>query len=265
MVQVSSLVVAQITDIHLFSEAHQQLLGLPTADSFQAVVAQLKALKPRPDLLLLTGDLSQDGKPASYARLQQLLVPLNIPVYWLPGNHDCLPTMEQALAHPLVSPKKSFLAGNWRFLLLNSQVPGCVHGHLSQNNLDWLEQQLYQDPEHPTLVALHHPPFQVHSDWLDSSTLRNPEDLFAVLHYHPQVKLVVFGHIHQEFSRCHRNVTYLGSPSTSIQFEPESQHFSLGQQTPGFRLFSLHSDGTWDSQVKRVAYAHCLDLAATGY
>lgn len=115
MNQVSPLSIAQITDIHLFTDEKQKLLGLPTTQSFQAVIEQLTSLQPRPDLLLLTGDLSQDGTPESYERLQNLLIPLAIPAYWLPGNHDCMSAMQQVLNRAPVSPRKAFTQGGWNF------------------------------------------------------------------------------------------------------------------------------------------------------
>jgi len=70
----------QVTDIHLFAHENQKLLGLPTTQSFQSYRA-IARLQPQPDLLLLTGDLSQDGTPASYELLQNLLSPLETPTY----------------------------------------------------------------------------------------------------------------------------------------------------------------------------------------
>ena len=97
------LLVAQITDMHLFAAIDRQLLDLPTNDSLQAVLERLAKLQPKPDILLLTGDLSQDGSHKSYQRLQNLLVPFEIPTYWLAGNHDNLPVMQQVLSHPPIS------------------------------------------------------------------------------------------------------------------------------------------------------------------
>lgn len=259
----SPLRIAQVTDLHLFAKSGQCLLGMPTLRSLQALIEQLRQLDPQPDLLLLTGDLSQDGTIASYDRLQSLLSPLQIPTYWLPGNHDCIEAMERSLTQ--FCPEKAFTQGGWRFLLLNSQDPGCVHGRLSIETLHWLDRQLAEHPTLPTVVSLHHPPFAVNSTWLDTSTLQNAVELFSVLDRYPQVKLVVFGHIHQEFQHQRNEVTFLGTPSTCIQFARESDEFALGQEPPGFRLIELYSDGTWMSQVNRVKFSHALDLAATGY
>ncbi|MBV8886017.1 MAG: phosphodiesterase, partial [Chroococcidiopsidaceae cyanobacterium CP_BM_RX_35] len=227
MNQVSPLLVAQVTDIHLFANKDQELLGLPTTHSFQAIVERLLALCPQPDLLLLTGDLSQDATPKSYGHIQSLLSPLSLPTYWLPGNHDCLKTMQRVLNQPPFSPHKAFEQNGWQFILLNSSVSGYVHGYLSREILDELDFQLALANHRSTLVALHHPPFKVNSDWIDASTLQNPEEFFAVLDRHPQVKLVVFGHIHQEFNQQRQDVHYLGAPASSIQFEPQSSNFSL--------------------------------------
>lgn len=265
MSQSFPLLVAQITDIHLFADTNSELLGLPSAKSFQAVLERLQQLSPQPDLLLLTGDLSQDGTAESYQHIADLLSPLMIPTYWLPGNHDQPLVMQQVLNQASISSQKSFKVGGWQFILLNSHVTECVHGRLDTETLSWLNLQLQYNCELPTLIAFHHPPFLVHSDWLDSSGLQNPEELFAVLDCHPQVKLAIFGHIHQEFDRWRGGVRYLSSPSTSIQFEPESAQFALDQIEPGFRLLMLHVDGSFETRVERVAHTHQLNLAAKGY
>lgn len=261
----SPLRLVQLTDLHLFADSGRQLLGLPTMESFEAVLRQVSLLQPQPELLLLTGDLSQDGKPESYERLHDMLQLLECSAYWLPGNHDRLPAMEQCLAGGVISDQKSFQAGGWHFLLLNSQVPGCVHGHLASDTLEWLEYQLNLVGEVPTLVSLHHPPFVVGSDWLDGSTLQNPDALFAVLDRYPKVKLVLFGHIHQEYSYTRHGVYYLGTPSTCIQFEPHSTLFALDEEQPGFRILDLYPDGNWWTTVERSSYVPTLDLAAIGY
>lgn len=262
----SPLLIAQVTDIHLFADENRDLLGICTTKSLQTVIERLLDLQPQPDLVLLTGDLSQDGTPESYESLQNLLSPLHQPIYWLPGNHDYLQAMQQVLNRAPISPQKGFSVGGWHFLLLNSAVPGYVHGHLSPETLHWLDLQLELFSDQPTVVALHHPPFYVNSDWLDHSTLDNPEELFAVLDCHSQAHLVLFGHIHQEFSRQRNSVYYLGTPSTSIQFEPKSSSFSLKHEQPGFRLIKLYPDGSWQTKIERVAYTEQLsDLAATGY
>lgn len=249
----SSLLVAQITDTHLFAEVEPKVFGVQTYSSLQAVVEKLKTLQVQPDILLLTGDLSQDETSQSYDRIVEAIAPLNIPAYWLPGNHDNLPIMEQILQHPPINGTKSFSSGGWNFLLISSLIPGCVHGEISLQSLDWLESQLSQVTELPTLVALHHPPCLINSEWMDRINLRNNEEFLAVVDRYPQIKLVVFGHIHQEFAMVRHGVRYLGSPSTCVQFQPQSKEFTIDKQArSGFRLINLFPDGTYNTEIVRA-------------
>ncbi|MBE9178488.1 3',5'-cyclic-AMP phosphodiesterase [Oculatella sp. LEGE 06141] len=261
----SPLIVAQITDTHLFADERQTLLGISTTQSLQAVLKRLKTLHPQPNIVLLTGDLSQDETPQSYERLRDCIAPLNIPTYWIPGNHDRPHTMQSILNTGCISAEKSVQVQGWRFLLLNSAVPGQVHGQLSEDTLTWLNQELQQHPTTPTVVALHHSPRPIASDWMDDINLHQPEALFAVLDRHPQVKTVLFGHIHQEFADQRQGVRYFGCPSTCVQFKPKHSDFAVAQEGPGFRLLELHPDGSYSTTVERVAYSAELDLTASGY
>jgi Icc protein len=251
----SSLIVAQITDIHLFANIEQKMLGVPTYDALQAVVAHLSQLQHKPNILLITGDLSQDETNESYQELQNLIEPLEIPTYWLPGNHDDLPMMQEVLNRPPIYADKSFIAGGWHFLLLSSWRPGCVHGELSQVSLEWLDTQLQLIGEQPTMIALHHPPCLIDSDWLDAINLRNSEEFLAVIDRYSQIKLVVFGHIHQAFDSQRNGVQYLGSPSTCVQFKPKSVEFALDSVQPGFRLLTLLPDGSFKTKIERVNFS----------
>lgn len=259
------LQVVQISDTHLFADPTRELLGLSTAESLTTVLESIKQLQPKPDVLLFTGDLSQDESSESYERLRDLITPLGIPSYWLPGNHDQIPLMEQILCNSSILPDKVFQINNWNFILLNSMLPGKVYGELTVDSLSWLEQQLQQRMAHPTVVALHHPPCLIGSDWMDQIGLRNPDDLFAVLDRYEQVKVVLFGHVHQEFAAVRAGTHYLGCPSTCVQFKPYQPDFAIDQQRPGFRLLTLYPDGQFDAIVKRVNYRPLPNLAATGY
>jgi 3',5'-cyclic-AMP phosphodiesterase len=265
MIPASPLRLAQITDIHLFAHPDRKLLGVKTLSSFEAVLRGLLSLNYARDMLLLTGDLSQDKTPESYQVLQNLLRPWQIPTYWIPGNHDNLSVMESVLQEAPFSEDKSFERGNWQFILLNSQVPGANGGRLSRTSLEWLDWQLYQAGNRPTLIALHHPPFPVNSEWLDQIKLENSEAFFEVLDRYRNVKLVACGHVHQNLLFYRENVAYFATPSTCVQFKPKSIEFALDEASPGFRLFNLYPNGTWETKVERVAIALQPDLTAVGY
>jgi len=242
--------VAQITDTHLFADPDRHHGEVQTARSCALV---LDLLRPNPpDLLLLTGDLSQDETPESYDLLARLVAPLNIPTYWIPGNHDAPDLMADRLGQFPFLHQRVIDQGGWRLILLDSTLPDQVAGVLSPDTLTALEHQLQsrRDEPPPTLIALHHPPIPPSDRW-QKMGLQNPADLFAVVDQHPQVKLVLCGHIHQDFHQLRGSVSYLGTPSTCAQFDQPAD-LELVVNQPGLRWLELEPDGQWRTQVQRL-------------
>ena len=95
--QDGSVRLLQITDTHLFASAEGRLLAVRTAESLAAVLEQVQANEHPYEVILATGDLSQDHSPESYQRFASMMAPLGRPIYWLPGNHDDSPLMTEYL------------------------------------------------------------------------------------------------------------------------------------------------------------------------
>jgi len=244
--------VVQITDTHLYSDNTKHLLGLNTQDSFTAVLQAVQTQPWQADVLLLTGDLSQDESVSAYQRLAQQIAALNTPAYWLPGNHDNLQLMSTHLTGPTLHADKNIIKKNWQIILLNSQNPGKVSGLLAQSELQFLEACLTKYPQHHAMVVFHHPPVPIGCDWLDPLCLQNPAELFTIIDRYPQVKCMVNGHIHQQFEGHHKKIPVYTTPSTCIQFKPGVKQFALDIMPPGFRYFELHNDGAIKTQVLRT-------------
>lgn len=255
----------QLTDSHLFADAQGTLLGMNTRDSLQRVIDKVLQEQPQIDLLLATGDLSQDGTEASYACFRELTARLGAPARWLAGNHDePLPMEQVAQGSELLSPVLDI--GSWRILMLNSAVPGAVPGVLDQGQLALLEQSLQAAPERHHLICFHHQPVPIDCAWMAPIGLRNADALFALLKGYPQVRALLWGHIHQEWDQWRDGVRLLASPSTCIQFEPGSEDFKVGEQAPGYRWLRLHADGSIDTGVSRVTdFAFTIDYEGDGY
>jgi Icc protein len=82
------MLIAQISDFHLKPKGELAYAVSDTAAPLRRAVAHLNALQPAPDVVLITGDLVDDGAPASYALLRELLSPLHAPFFLVVGNHD---------------------------------------------------------------------------------------------------------------------------------------------------------------------------------
>jgi 3',5'-cyclic-AMP phosphodiesterase len=260
------LSIVQITDIHLLADLEATLWGIKTEDSFRAVLAEVANLDLQPDLLILTGDLTQDGDRAAYERLRDTLMPLAIDTYCLAGNHDDLVLLPDILkgdhlfaanAADLNLATRRIERGNWQFLFLNSVIVGEVDGWLSDENLTWLERQLQTYPDQPALIAFHHPALPIGCAWMDCIALRNQQEFWQICDRFPQVQVVINGHAHQEFDLLYetaRNqIHYFVTPSTCIQFKPNTPKFQIDLRSPGFRLLSLFPDGKVETKVYRSA------------
>jgi 3',5'-cyclic-AMP phosphodiesterase len=241
------LLIAQITDTHLFSDSQNKMFDCPTNQTFAAVINTIANLQPPPDILLLTGDISQDETVASYQYAKSLIEPLKIPTYWLPGNHDQNIQSIRSLNGDYISAIKSFARSGWQFILLDSMVIQQPYGELSIAQLEFLTQQLENDL--PTLVAVHHPAIACGLGYMDEIGLRNAADFWEVIDRHPQVKVILSGHIHQEFATQRHHVKVLGTPSTCIQLKPNQPQVEIDDRPPGFRLLQLYQDGQVETEI----------------
>lgn len=258
--------IIQISDTHLYDDANKDLLGVKTQASFASLTQLLRNDPKKIDLIIVSGDLSQDGKQHSYQRIAEQLGEFKVPVYCIPGNHDNVSEMTAAYPHESMLADKHVILENWDVILLNSQKPGCVEGHLDSLQMHFLESCLSARADYQALVVLHHHPVPVGSAWLDKIGLENAESFWTVIKGHPRVKAVLFGHVHQEFAGKVSNTLCYSAPSTCIQFKRLSEQFALEPLGPGYRWLDLYADGRMETGVCRVPeYIGEFQADAKGY
>jgi len=240
----------QFSDLHLSKD--EQLMGINCDESFAAVKA-LASQFHHIDLTLLTGDISQDNSEASYQKCREVFRYQKHPVAWVTGNHDDLSMQNDILCCGAITPVKRILFKHWQLLLLNSQLEGQVCGAITEQELDWIAQAANDHPERHIMLVMHHHPISMNSAWIDQHCLTNSSELWQTLAKVPQVKSILFGHVHQQVDEVYQQVRVLGVPSTSVQFMPGEDEFSVDQRQPGFRHLELLANGTVITQVHRVA------------
>ncbi len=245
----SALRLLHITDTHLHATRDARLRGVDTFLTLSGVLK--RALDdPRPaQAVLATGDLSQDETPDSYAVFRELLAPLDVPVWCLPGNHDEPRAMKAALAGPQFRIGGAHVAGNWCVILLDSYVAGDHGGRLAQKHLEWLDATLQAAASAHVLIAVHHHPLPLGSSWLDELGLYNADEFLAIVDRCARLRAVVAGHVHQASDLTRNGVRYLTTPSTCFQFLPGSDAFAVDRRPPGFRWLDLLNDGRIDTEV----------------
>lgn len=262
----AGLRVLQITDTHLFSDPAGRLAGMETESSSLEVIERALAKFWPADLILATGDIVHDGTEQAYRRFKQRFEQFGIPTLVIPGNHDKPGLLQQIMQGGFVQALDHFLLGEWLFVMLDSTLPDSDGGHLAESQLELLERRLRAYPNHHAMVCLHHHPVSVNCEWIDSIGVDNGDALFAVIDRFPQVRSVVWGHIHQDYSSERNGVQLFASPSTCLQFKPQQTEFALDDLPPGFRWFDLYPDGRIVSAVERIEdRARGVDLLSDGY
>lgn len=257
--------VLQISDSHLFASRDGKLLGLNTEASLALVLEKIGREQLGADLLLATGDISQDGSAASYRRFLSHINKLGIPSLWMQGNHDLTAPMQLAMGDLHALSPCSYRLGAWQIIMLNSAIEYQVSGEFAAEQLVFLDHMLMQHADH-TLVCLHHHPVKLGSRWLDSQIVSNADAFWRCMASYDQVRGVIFGHVHQEFSGHHGSVPLWSVPSTCVQFAPRSHDFTVDTQAPGYRWLDLHPDGHITTGVERVEnMIFEVDLSIRGY
>lgn len=252
----------QLTDLHLFGTPDRRMLGMNTRDSFLGVLDLALQHKSPIDFILCTGDLVHDESAEGYQFLGEQLRATGIPFACIPGNHD--DTRLIATHCQSTSQQTRIQIGQWQIILLNSQKPGCVEGHVDDTQLRRLQTELQAHPDLFSMICLHHPLVEINSQWIDTLRCDNGDQVLAAIASHRNVKLVCWGHAHQAYEQQRQGLQLLGTPSTCFQFKPNAQEFAIDLVPPGFRRFCLRQDGRFTSQVERASELPIGLNAATG-
>lgn len=256
----------QISDIHLFEHQDGALLGVKTHDSFLAVLEMIKKNSNNQDLIIMSGDITQDASEAAYRKAADYLSLFNVPIYCVPGNHDDIDVIASVYPYKNVLTSRCIVDKYWQIILLDSHMQRKVEGHLAKDQLDFLRQKLESNPNHHALIMFHHQPVPVGSAWLDQLGVTNANELWELLSEYPQAKVILFGHVHQIHEGHKNGISYYSLPSCCIQFKPGVKDFALDPIPPGYRWVELYKDGQIKTGIQRLdRYIGTFDDNAKGY
>jgi len=246
--------VAQVSDPHIGGDWG----GADPVAGLTEVLAAIRALPDPPDVLLVTGDLVDNGTDEEYAQVQELLAAVGAPLYVLPGNHDRRAGLRARFGipgDPSAPVQYAADLGPLRLVALDTTIPGHAAGELDSDRLDWLDAELTRAPEHPTLLAMHHPPVSTGMAPWDEIGLAAADRaaLEEIVTRHPQVQRIVAGHIHQPLLATLAGRPVLSIPSTYVQARVDfgAPEIQLG---PGRSGFAVHAviDGAISSYLHTV-------------
>jgi Icc protein len=200
------VLIAQISDTHILAPASEHTSAELRADCLRRSVADIN--RQQPDAVIFTGDTVQHGQPDEYARLRELLAPLEAPLYLVPGNRDDKNEMCAAFSDYAYLPGAGeflhYVIEDYdtRLVGIDSTLAGERKGRFCETRQAWLDKTLRAQPDRPTLLFIHHPPFDVGDHYVGG--YRRPEEaavLEDIVGRQPQVIGTLCGHVHWPVDR----------------------------------------------------------------
>ncbi len=194
--------ILHLSDTHLLAGDRPLYGSVDSEARLRQLFAGLEASGARPEAIVFTGDLADKGESGAYAKLRAIIDPaaarLGAEVIWVMGNHDDRATFRRELLGqlPTANPvDRVFDVNGLRIIALDSTVPGCHHGEVSGEQLDWLAEELATPAPHGTILAMHHPPVPSVLDLAVLVELRE-QDEFAEVLRGSDVRSIIAGHLH---------------------------------------------------------------------
>lgn len=239
----------QITDGHLLVDRAGKYREQRVYENLQCILLDLAQYKP--DALLLTGDLAQQISRETYQHYVDLLQDLQIPIYWIPGNHDDMALMSEVFSGHF-SAERSVNFGAWQMILLNSCLPyDSGEGEINAAMFSFLEAELKRHHDRSILVVLHHHVLPVQG-LMDKYSLQNAQAFEEVLLSHKNIKVVLSGHIHQAFDCEKAGIRFLTTPSTSYQIKPHTPTLVFDELSCGYRILDLGPGAEFSTTICRL-------------
>jgi len=245
------MIIAQISDPHI------QLDYEPAVTQLQRAIEHLLQLPTRPDVVMITGDCTNNGTVAEYELFREAIGALPMPTFVIPGNHDNREHMLAVIGEQGQAQLPGYMqyvvdVGPLRLIALDTNIPGQGGGAQDPEQLEWLAQRLEEAPDRPTLIFMHHPPFRTGFRAYDQIGLADAEAFGALIARHPQIELIGAGHVHATMVRRFYGTLALTCPAIYEQMLPdESQRERLVVQKQPPQCF-LH---IWDEQSGLTSYA----------
>ena len=235
------MILAQLSDPHICTPGRLLFGRADPSAALANAVARLNGLATPPDLVVVTGDLTDGGTADEYAEFRRVMAPLASPYVVLPGNHDRRDALRRAFPALPATGSLHYSVETFpiRLVCLDSLIEGSGRGRLGAEQLAWRDRTLAAAPDRPTVVALHHPPFSTGIDHVDAVGLDDADALGAVVARHGQVERVIAGHVHRALQRRWFGTVASTAPSPTHAVDLDLRPGAAAAyiyETPGLQL-----------------------------
>ena len=248
------MLIAQMTDIHIGFDPDARPEEF-NRQRFRATLDRLLKQPNTPDMLVVSGDVTDRGDRDSFEKTAELLGACPFPVHVMVGNHD---NREELVgAFPATPMEDGFL--HWAIesegllvIMLDTFEPGRHGGAFCEQRRDWLRGTLAAHSATPTVIFMHHPPVVSGIEWMDPAPGESWIGNFAdALEGHDQVLAIHCGHLHRPLLTSFRGiplgVTPSVAPLVSLDLRPISsaqadQRALITTEPPGYALHNWNGE-----------------------
>jgi len=261
------MIIAQMTDTHIMPKGKiwKNKPETEVSERLELVVNHLNSLDPSPTVALLTGDATDRGEIEAYTHLKEILSPLKMPTYIVPGNHDNREALRKVFCHQSYMPPSGlihYVINDYpvRLIGLDTTTEHEDYGTLCQERLHWLQNALYQDSQKPTLIFMHHPLIQTGNKLLDKIRCLTPEGFEDMLQSFPNIIGILSGHYHRPYSAIFGKTLSFTAPSTAPSFffaqEDDEKVAAIDLVHPSFTLHKWLGQNQLISEVIQAVKPH---------
>lgn len=236
--------VLQLSDLHLWEDEHKIYHGRSPFKQLNAAIQEVNAHVDKDKIIILSGDLTSYPTPKAYQLLASMLRQVQAPIYVMAGNHDDRQMMDTYLLGENISHDTVIQLNGWLIILLDSSSRGknLGSGKLEDAELNRLESTLTLYPKMNTLIFIHHPPILFGAAWFQTVCLDPNEKFDAIINNNQQIKAIIFGHAHTQYTTVKNNKLYICAPSTWRQFDHTVNEDSVyNAMLGGYNWYQLHA------------------------
>ena len=251
------MLIAHISDTHIVRPNKKAYGIADTATNLVNCIQYINRLKPKVDIVLITGDITNNGRPKGVSYAKSIFDKLDSPYYLIPGNHDNNNDIWKTFKGK-ACPKRhkefiNYVIDDYeiRFIALDSTIPDKPGAELCTTRIEWLDKQLSKQTDKPTIIFMHHPPVKCNILETNEDGFIGADLLGDVIEKYSNIKAILCGHIHLQAHINWRNTVVSVAPSTQMRLRLDLTMLEESRFHLDNPAFQLHY---WTAEKNLISY-----------